>query len=555
MGKAIQSLLKDESEMYRQMAKEMGKRCKRNYFWQFRERRPLVLHLEERETIIHKVRNLLIEPPLTGSIKGGIGTAVEPLGLAYLAAVLEQNGYSVEILDAYALGCDLKEKIQDDIYRVGLPQSAIREKLMQYKPDIVGISCKFSTHYRDSLIVAKLAKETCPNACVVLGGAHATILPESVLEDRNVDIVVIGEGEQTFLELVQRVEQGRDMDDLKGIAHKRGSQFVRNPPRTLIENLDQIPFPARHLLSDSHKPYPTLYQGQLPFAMNKPVANIVTTRGCMLNCVFCGVHTIWGHSWRPRSPKNVVDEIEQLVHDYGIREFNVMDDNFAWKKSRAIETCNEILRRGLNITWVTPGGVAIYSINKETLATMKKSGYYRVTFAVETGSEKTMKFIGKPINLDHAKKMIAVCHELGLWVHSSFVIGFPGEELESIEATIAFAKECGIDTAIFYVAQPYPGTRLFHIFQEQGLLKKGIQDASSTTVTKYDTDLFTAEELTALQRRANKEFLRHRILTYLHPITFRKQVWPKINSPKKFIYLLRAIYWVLRNQLTLKRLI
>lgn len=480
---------------------------------------------------------LLINPPLSGSLSSGIFTVKVPLGLAYIAGYLEKLGHKPEILDCMAYYEHVKN-IGHDRHRIGLPEAEIIKKIKETKPDIIGISCSYTIHEQDAFRIAKLAKEN-SKAIVVFGGAHTSANPSIVLENKNVDIAVIGEGEITFAEIVKALEKGKNLGKISGTAVLKNRKIVINPCKKFIENLDDLPFPARHLLPmEKYLNHP---QNSIA-NMRKPTAEIISSRGCPFNCIFCSIHTVWGRKWRARSAKNVVDELELLYKKYGIREFRFFDDNISWNKKRIIEMCNEIINRKLDIRWDTPNGVAIATLDELVLRKMKQSGYYKIVMGIESGSEKTLRFMRKPVVLEHARKIIKICNRLGIWTWSTFVIGFPNETLEDINKTIEFAKNSGLNFATFYVAQPYLGTEMFDIYKKEGLLKNGVRHDSGVTNTQYDTHFFSAEELRNLQKKAYSDFIKHRIISYLNPLKFCNEFLNRIKSFEDLRYVIKMFF-------------
>lgn len=464
-----------------------------------------------------------------------------PLGLAYIAAVLEERGFDVEIIDLLAEGSNNVKVLNNGLIRVGLDLEDVKNRIKSFNPDIVGISCPYTSSATEAHKVAKVVRETFPEAYIVFGGAHASSMPEVVLKDENIHAVVLGEGEMTFLNMVENMRKGEDIFKLNGVAFRKNKEVVRTPPREFIQDLDTLPFPAWHLLPMD------IYLGDQRahmYTIRSPRTSIITSRGCPFNCVFCSIHSIWGHKWRPRSPENVVSEIEFLVEKYKIKELAILDDNFTLDRKRVIRICNEIININLDIKWSTPNGVAIWTLDKKTLTVMKRSGYYRATFGIESGCKETLRFIRKPINLDHARKVINHCHELGLWVYSTFVIGFPRETLSSINQTIEFAKKSGLDFAAFYIATPYPGTDLCKIFKAEGLVKDdGLYD--SVTKAGHNTQYFTALDLVDLVNRAHTSFLKYRIFSCLYPRNFIKML-NKLRSIEDTRYALKIGWNVLR---------
>lgn len=489
-------------------------------------------------------RILLIFPPLT-VLPTDYPTPDPPLGLAYIAAVLEKHGFDVRILDAFAQGLDNVELRSGSFIRIGMSEHSTKKYLREFTPDLVGISCAYTAHAGDAFDIARLVKETLPKAVVAVGGAHATSSARQVLTDPNIDLVVMGEGEETVLELATCLKNGEDISAVKGITTRVDGQIVETPRRPYIQNLDALPFPAWHLLP--MQIYLEVQEATRSYSMRPPRMNIITSRGCPGNCVFCSIHSVWGHRWRSRSPENVVAEMEFLVQQYGVREFYVLDDNLTLNPKRVIKICDLMIKKGLDVKWATPNGVAIWTINEELLVKMKESGYYRITFGIESGNEEILKIIGKPVDLGKAREVIKLCNRIGLWTHSTFIIGFPAEKKESIMKTIDFAKKSWLDFASFYVATPYPGTELHRIYREYNLvsdddkLQYGSQ-YNSITKAGYNTLYLTREELDELRNKAYQEFLYYKLARlFINPLTSIRYLWPKIRSLEDLRYFARLM--------------
>ena len=471
---------------------------------------------------------LLIFPPST--IYGSdptIPSVVPPLGLAYIAGYLEKHGYKVDILDARSLS---KERVirKGDTAIYGLTDDEIRDHIRKIKPDIVGISCMYTAYSGDAHRVARIVKDLDKKIHIIMGGAHASTFPELVLKDSNIDVVVHAEGEETFLELVRNIENKEGYEKTKGISFNKNGVLTKNPLRSFIEVLDTIPFPARHLLDMN------LYLNKTPnlYAMRAPSTTMITSRGCPQSCIYCTIQSVWGNrKWRGRSPKNVVDEMELLHKKYGINELYWMDDSAGTSKKRLIEICNEIIGRKLDIKWTTPNGIAHWYLDEPILDKMKAAGCYRVTFGIESGNVETRKFIGKPFPLEQAKRMIRYANGIGMWTICTFIIGFPFESEKSIIDTINFACESGTDMAVFYLLCPHPGTKVYDIFKEEGLLNLdyvidptvhveskdfeniGLKLAGRGAKTKY----CTPEELQQYLSLAYRFFFRTRLKHSLNP--------------------------------------
>ena len=481
---------------------------------------------------------LLINPPYTRYGQPVEIQADEPLGLMCLAAYLREHGKEVEIFDAFkGKGNRLDES---QFYWSGLSRDEIKEKLSAVKPSVVGITSMFTMHSKGGHDVARIVKEVLPGTLVILGGSHASALPEWVLQDVNVDMVVIGEGEITLLEIVEKHERGQDICSISGTAVRKNGNIVKNPERPFVHNLDSLPFPARDMVDMNiflHEPY------RRRFAMKPPRLNIMTSRGCTGKCVFCSIHSIWRYQCRMMSSKKVVDEIEILVKHYGARELAFIDDNLTYSKNRMKEICREIIRRKFNIKWCTPNGVAIWTLDEELLDLMKKSGLYKITFGIETGSKRTQEFIRKShIDLEKAKKIIEYCNKIGLWTHSSFIIGFPYETEKDIEETIDYAVESDLDFASFFIATPFPGTPLYEICKSEGLIpdmgeSKAIKWEGCQQEVMTDTIHLKKEELEGYLREAHRRFYKSRIRKFLNLM----RVLRKIGGRYELAYFLKLL--------------
>ena len=488
-----------------------------------------------------KTKALLIFPPFTVS-SSDYPTPDLPLGLAYLASVLEKNKYPVKILDALALGIEQARKKKGGLLKVGLSPREIKKVVADYQPDVIGVSCAYTSHAPDSHEIAALVKEVNPKILVVFGGAHATACAPLVLKDKNVDIVVLGEGELVFLELVSCLERKKDLSQIQSTAQRKKGKIIINPRREFIANLDDLPDPTWHLL-----PMDIYLKRQTKtreFSMRTPRTNIITSRGCPGNCVFCSIHAIWGHCWRPRSPERVVSEMEHLIKTYGVREFYVLDDNISIKRDRLIKICDLICKRGLDIRWAAPNGIALWTLDKTVLKKMKQSGFYRITFGIESGCPKTLKFIRKPMVLEKAEEIIDISNKLGLWTHSTFIIGFPDETREDIEQTINWTINSGLDFVSFYIATPYPGTDLHQEFIKRRLLKKGDEERmhySSISISGYDTLHFKKKELNQIRDGAYSRFFASRMKRYLNPFYSFPHLARKIRTTEEFFYFLKLL--------------
>jgi len=465
------------------------------------------------------VKVLLVAPPLT-FLPFEKPRVVAPLGISYIAAFLERNGQEVRILDAVGSGWRFKEPVSlggREFIRVGLPDSKIREAVSSWRPDIVGVTCLFSSQAHNAHKVARLVKSVDGEIATVFGGAHPSVMAERTLQDPNVDFVVTGEGEVTMLELVKSLDNPRSYPDIMGLAFKKDGKAVVNPPRPFIADIDSLPLPARHLLPMEE--YFRAAAGHGAAERKSRFTSMITSRGCPRNCIFCSIHTVWGHSWRPRSPEAVLDELELLVREYRVEEVHFEDDNLTLNPKRMEAICDGIMERGLDISWATPNGVDINTLNRDLLKKMRDSGCYWLCFGLEHGDPYFRdKVIGKSISGEHARKVVRLANDLGIWTNGFFIIGLPGETPKTVKRTIDFAKELDLDFASFFIATPYPGTRLYELAASEGYITEEPDWSSFKVLTPaMNIGTMSRAEIASWLRKANREFYRYRILRELSP--------------------------------------
>lgn len=462
-----------------------------------------------------KFKVLLVNPPNSVPKNSDFVINIfQPLGLAYVAATLFQHKINVEILDALAQGFDQTHFLKGRKI-IGLDYQTIKEKITASNPDIVGISVPFSFQSGEAHQVAKIVKNINPHILVVAGGSHATIQPEELLSDNNFDYIVRGEGEFVMLDIVNNFKKGLDLNQIPGLSFKNNSgKIIHNPRSIPILKLDKLPFPARSLLP-MEKYFQAaklgrVIEGMLSFGNRR--TSLITSRGCPFFCTFCSVNLTMTRVWRGRSPENVLAEIKECVKIYGIKYFDILDDNFTLDPDRAKNICRLIIRSGLKITWSTPNGIRADKVDEELILLMKKAGCIQVKVAPESGSPNVLKnIIKKQLDLDKVRSVVALCKKHHLSVEAFFVVGFPDETINDIQKTISFAKELrqlGCDYCYFFIATPYYGTEMYSNAVAKGFLDESKYNLNKIITTSNKSLLnspnFSHRQLSLLLKQASK---------------------------------------------------
>ncbi len=438
-------------------------------------------------------------------------TIFMPMGLAYIAAVLERAGIEVRILDALAEGWRNTYR-RDGFEHTGLSPEDILARIRDYAPSVVGITSPFTTQARNVMAVAALAKQYDPTVTVVVGGPHPSIQPQQTLECPSIDYVVVGEGEYAFRDFVRQQTVNGDVSQIPGLAFRRGTDVVVNPPEA-IKDLDALPFPAYHLLpmNEYYEAARRVRASRSISTYRKRWATLITSRGCPYQCIFCSIKPTMGSRWRARSPENVLSEIEFLIRTYRIRHFDIEDDNVSLDRKRFGRILDLIIERKLNIEWSTPNGMMAQTLDEELIRRMKQAGCTRAVFAPESGDQEVVRnVIRKNIDLSKVADAVRWARQYRLKSECFFVLGCPGETLESMRKTIAFARHMrrlGTDDCGFFLATPFHGTELRRLAEEKGFLRELFGDDGLNTLSgepMIETSDFTADQLKTIWREARK---------------------------------------------------
>ncbi len=370
-----------------------------------------------------------------------------PLGIAYLAGALRANGFDAELRDLHDYDWDEAAAYLD-----------------KTAADVVGISC-FTFSRASSLRLASVAKQSPANPVVIMGGPHATLFPEQLLASKDVDIVVLGQGEQTIVSLAECLAEKKHPDRVNGIVYKNDSRLSWTAPRAPLPALDGLAFPAYEAFDlDQYK------SPEIPERYSTvPGTHIISSRGCPFHCSFCSVNKLFQGTWAFRSPANVVDELEWLVTEKNLGHVYFSDDLFTLNQQRTVAICKEILARGLRIPWMAE--TRVDCVSKEMLAWMRKAGCYRVYYGVESGSPRILKNINKGFSVEQVRQAFAMTHAAGLEPCCFLMIGNPGESPETIMETIELVLAIRPATLpVMGITTLLPGTEQYSLAQKQRLI-------------------------------------------------------------------------------------
>ena len=400
---------------------------------------------------------MLINPYDENAVKNALGFITPPLNLMYLASSLEEESYSVKIID-------------DDLLQKGYEN--VSKQAEKLNPQLVGVTATTST-IKSALKYLELIKNILPESLTVIGGPHTTFMPYETLKNSdNLDVVVIGEGEETMVDLADHATQNiEDINDVNGIVYRdlKDGNLRTTEKRPLIKDLDKLPFPARHLV-----PFDSYGVSQ------EQTGGIITSRGCVYNCNYCSSSLIMGKKFRSRSPGNVVDEIEELIDTYHINDIGFMDDTFMLNKKRASDIADEIKARDLDLTFVASSRVD--RVDKSLLENLKNSGLKTIYYGVESGSQRILDLMKKGITLKNVEDAVKMAKDVNLEVLTSFILGYPGETEEDMNTTIDFSTKLDSDYCQYSILTPFPGTPIYKDLIEKNLIDN--EDWDRYTVLK-----------------------------------------------------------------------
>jgi radical SAM superfamily enzyme YgiQ (UPF0313 family) len=459
---------------------------------------------------------------------------VPPLGVAYLASHTRSKGHDVTVIDAFGEGMETYTK-KGDVNLKGLTFDEIIGRIPS-NVDVIGISNLFSHAYPTVRELAQEIKNLFPDIPILTGGIQPTAMPEMVLENSCFDYVITGEGEETTVELLERLESGREVEDIDGLAFRKNGNIINNEKTKLIENLDILPFPAWDLL-----PIENYIQAKSPQgAWRGRFLPILPTRGCAFKCKFCTAPKMWHAVWRTRSPENVAEEMEYFHNQLGVTDFHSEDLTSVSNKKWIIGLCDEIDRRGLKVTWQLPNGTRSESIDGNIIKRMKRSGCTNITFAPESGSVDALDLMDKQLDLENILKASRLAVKEGMIVSAFFVFGVPGENRKSLNDSLKLLRKLawiGIHEVSITTFTLLPGSEFFYQLVKEGKVVVG--DEFFRDCLRM-SDLLSARSW--LDGISDKELNRYRVMGFfqffflvylLHPWRLFRSFWNVIRGKQE----------------------
>jgi anaerobic magnesium-protoporphyrin IX monomethyl ester cyclase len=365
-----------------------------------------------------------------------------PISLPMIAGALEAKNHQVKLLDCIASDMDVE---------------GLKKAIAEFDASLVLFNMSTATSSSDMEVITMMRPVSKAHFTVI--GNHATSLPEEVLNGSALDSVIRREPELTAQDLVDAVERGRDLHEVLGISFKNNGKIVANEDRPFNENLDDLPFAARHLLDNAKYTLPVI---------NEPYTLIITSRGCPHSCIYCTAYQYYGKKLRLRSATNVVDEMQECLDKHGLRNFTMWSDTFNQNKKFVMEVCDEIKKRGMHkkIRWMSNSRVD--QMDAEVLKEMRSANCIGVSYGVESGVEEILKNMKKGATAEQARVAVRLTKEAGIEVLTHIIFGLPGETMETIKETIKYVKELDPDYAQFYCAIPFPKTELEEMGKKNG---------------------------------------------------------------------------------------
>ena len=454
------------------------------------------------------IKTVLITPPLTLEERMGMlaeGGAVMPtLGILYIASFIKKQGFPVEIIDTEGLKMDIESAVQ-----------AIAEQ----NPDVLGITTT-TVSIISAVKLAKEIKNKIPRIKIFLGGPHVTAVPKETMEDFTViDGSILGDGEYSFLKVIQNIRDGIDFQqEVEGFAWRKNNENIINPKKGHLNDLDLLPFPAWNIL----RGFPEIYRPSFHSYRRLPVANIITTRGCPYACAFCD-RSVFGQKMHGHSIDYIIEMIRYLIKDFGVKEISIKDDMFVIKQERVFEFCRQLREKKIDISWSC--NARVDNVNNEVLKEMRKAGCWMISYGIESGSSKMLKKMVKGISKDHILNALRLSRKNGIVTKGFFMIGIPGETVKTMKDTLQFIKKLPLDELNINCFTPFPGSKFY-----LEAIAEGFQpDFSRMNLinTVYITKGLTENDLSNYQKKIIRSF-------YFKPSKIAWYILRALNSIDEF---------------------
>jgi len=401
-----------------------------------------------------------------------------PISLPSIAAVLIRQNHEVKILDCIAHKIDLNE---------------LCKVITKINPGLVILNIATGSYNGDKIVVDRIKKQFTFHLTAI--GNHVTSLPTEVLKETNLDSVIIGEPEIISRELASCIKNNRPLSHVKGIAYRHNGQILINERAPFIDNLDELPFPARNLL-DNNKYF-------LP-VINEPYTLLISSRGCPYSCIFCTAHQYYGRRLRLRSPENILGEINEIVNKHKIKNITMWSDTFTLNRDFVVSVCNGIINDSLNLKWMCNSRVDM--VDRDLLYLMKKSGCIGISYGIESGVQEILDNVNKKTTLSQARNAIKWTKDAGIESLAHVIFGLPGETKDTIKKTVKFIKAIDPDYVQFYCAVPFPGTKFYQQALENSWIKSYDWDKYEINCAVIGTPGLSVEELEKAKIRAFRSF-------------------------------------------------
>lgn len=445
-----------------------------------------------------------------------------PLGVGYIAAFLREHEIDCSIIDT----------------TFDFSFSTFETILKKQTPDVVGFSTP-TFFANNAFRLAQITRSLMKNCKIVFGGPHATVSPKETLMNDCVDYVVIGEGEQTMLELIQTIAAGKEISNVNGIGYKQDGDMHLTEARKFIEDMDSIPFPARDLLPMEK------YLAEIPaFPLPFPATSMMASRGCPGNCAYCQptLRKLFGNRVRQRSVSNVLDEVEYLIKEYKIKAIDFQDDTMARDRDWILNFSEGVQERGIDIKWRCQNRVDC--LDKETAPAMRKAGCINMVFGVESGDQRILsKVLNKGIKVEDTERAFKLCQKFGISTRANFMIGNPTEDKEALSRSIDLLKRIKPDIVLVHNTCPFPGTRLWDRVIKDGTLNiGGLDNFYRHTPYPIKLENLTEEDIKETKSKMLREFRKTALFYPFYKLNYDLIIFKRWASlfrspitPKRFV--------------------